>query len=122
MPSPTLPSPTLDDLLEVVLKFRDDREWRQFHNPKDLALTLVLEASEVLEHMQWRSGKELRDHVKKRHKEISHELADVLHVLLLLAEDLKVDLPRAFEEKMRINERKYPVHKARGSARKYTEL
>lgn len=115
-------SPTLDQLLEKVLRFRDERDWRQFHNPKDLALTLVLEASEVIEHMQWRSGKELREHVTKRHKEISHELADVLHVLLLLAEDLKVDLPRAFDEKMRINQRKYPVHKARGSAKKYTEL
>jgi NTP pyrophosphatase (non-canonical NTP hydrolase) len=101
--------------------FRDERDWRQFHNPKDLALTLVLEASEVLEHMQWRSGKELREHVTKRHKEISHELADVLHVLLLLAEDLKVDLPRAFDEKMRINQRSIRAQGA-GSAKKYTEL
>jgi dCTP diphosphatase len=113
---------TLDEMLKSVLNFRDEREWAQFHNPKDLALTLVLEASEVLEHMQWRSGKQLRAHLKKRHKEVAHELADVLHLLLLLAHDLKVDLPGAFEEKMKLNREKYPIHKARGSAKKYTEL
>ncbi|HEX8521652.1 MAG TPA: nucleotide pyrophosphohydrolase [Tepidisphaeraceae bacterium] len=113
---------TLAHLLESVRKFRDARDWKQFHNPKDLALTLVLEATEVLEHMQWRNGQELGDHLKKRHKEVAHELADVLHVLLLLAEDLDVDLVKAFDQKMRLNRRKYPVRKARGSAKKYTEL
>ena len=115
-------SPTLDELMTRVLKFRDERDWKQFHDPKDLALTLVLETAEVLEHMQWRNGRELRDHLSKRSKEVGHELADVLHVLILLAEDVGVDLASAFQEKMRLNERKYPVHKARGSAKKYTEL
>ena len=115
-------SPTLDELMKRVLKFRDERDWKQFHDPKDLALTLVLETAELLEHMQWRNGRELREHLKQRKKEVAHELADVLHVLLLLAEDVGVDLAAAFAEKMRINERKYPVHKARGSAKKYTEL
>ena len=115
-------SPTLDALLREVLKFRDERDWKQFHNPKDLALTLVLEATEVLEHMQWQNGRALRTHLRKRHEHVAHELADVLHVLLLLAEDMNVDLARAFEEKMRINEKKYPVHKARGTSKKYTEL
>jgi dCTP diphosphatase len=115
-------SPTLDELMQRVLRFRDERDWKQFHDPKDLALTLVLETAEVLEHMQWRNGTELREHLKKKHKEVSHELADVLHVLLLLAEDLKVDLGKAFAQKMQVNEAKYPVHKARGSAKKYTEL
>ncbi len=113
---------TLHDLTKMVLKFRDQRDWRQFHNPKDLALTLVLEATEVLEHMQWRTGKELRAHLKKKHVDVGHELADVLHLLLLLADDLKVDLEAAFIDKMRVNEGKYPVEKARGSAKKYTEL
>jgi NTP pyrophosphatase (non-canonical NTP hydrolase) len=115
-------SPTLDELMQRVLRFRDARDWKQFHDPKDLALTLVLETAEVLEHMQWRNGRELREHLKKKHNEVSHELADVLHVLLLLAEDMGVDLAAAFAEKMRVNEKKYPVHKARGSAKKYTEL
>ncbi len=115
-------SPTLHDLLERALQFRDERDWKQFHDPKDLALTLVLETAEVLEHMQWRNGRALRQHLKKRKKEVGYELADVLHVLLLLAQDTKVNLAEAFEEKMRVNERKYPVHKARGSAKKYTEL
>jgi NTP pyrophosphatase (non-canonical NTP hydrolase) len=113
---------TLAELTQMALKFRDDRDWSQFHNPKDLALTLVLESAEVLEHMQWRTGKTLTAHLKKRRTEVAHELADVLHVLLLLADHLKVDLPEAFIEKMRHNEEKYPVNKARGSAKKYTEL
>jgi dCTP diphosphatase len=113
---------TLANLMKDVRKFRDAREWKQFHNPKDLALTLVLEASEVLEHMQWRNGQELQDHLKKKKKEVSHELADVLHLLLLLAEDLEIDLIQAFKQKMRVNQRKYPVRKAKGSAKKYTEL
>ncbi len=115
-------STTLSNLMQSALKFRDAREWKQFHNPKDLALTLVLEATEVLEHMQWRNGEELRDHLKKRKKDVSHELADVLHLLLLLAEDLDIDLIEAFNQKMRVNQRKYPVRKAKGSAKKYTEL
>ena len=117
-----MPSPTLDRLMKRVLKFRDERDWKQFHDPKDLALTLVLETAEVLEHMQWRNGRALRKHLKSKHREVAHELADVLHVLLLLAADTGVDLADAFEEKMRLNEAKYPVHKARGSAKKYTEL
>ncbi len=113
---------TLLELTELALRFRDQRQWKQFHNAKDLAITLALETAEVLEHVQWRSGEELQQHLREKHAEMADELADVLHVVLLLAEHLQIDLAAAFEKKMADNERKYPVDKARGSAKKYTEL
>ena len=113
---------TLEELTKAALVFRDERHWAQFHNFKDLALTLCLEAAEVLEHAQWKNGKELEAHVKKERGKVADELADVLHVVLLLAEHLKIDLGEAFHEKLARNAEKYPVQKAKGSAKKYTEL
>ena len=113
---------SLRAMMKEVLKFRDEREWKQFHSFKDLAVTLALEAAEVLEHSQWKSEKELRSYLKKRREFVGDELADVLHVLLLLAEHADIDLAKAFEGKMKKNRKKYPVEKARGSAKKYTEL
>ena len=113
---------SLQKLLEEVLHFRDEREWKQFHTFKDLAITLTLEAAEVLEHMQWKTEKEASRYLKKHRDRVADELADVLHVLLLLADNSKVDLVEAFDRKMKKNRAKYPVEKARGSAKKYTEL
>jgi NTP pyrophosphatase (non-canonical NTP hydrolase) len=113
---------TLDELTKAALKFRDERHWAQFHSFKDLALTLCLEAAEVLEHAQWKNGKELEAHLKKERSKVADELADVLHVILLLAEHEKIDLGTAFNEKLARNAEKYPVHKSKGSAKKYTEL
>jgi NTP pyrophosphatase (non-canonical NTP hydrolase) len=113
---------TIKDLTDIALRFRDERHWKQFHNAKDLALTLALEAAEVLEHCQWRNAKELEAHLRKKKTDVADELADVLHVVLLLAEHLDIDLGDAFVKKMAKNAKKYPVEKARGSARKYTEL
>ena len=117
-----MPDDSLRKLLKIAIKFRDEREWKQFHTFKDLAVTLALEAAEVLEHAQWKSEKEVVAYLKQRREHVADELADVLHVLLLLAEHAKVDLAKAFEHKMKKNRTKYPVHKARGSAKKYTEL
>ena len=114
--------PTLPELLKAALAFRDARHWKQFHNAKDLALTLCLEAAEVLEHTQWKNGRELEDYLREHREELADELADVLHVTLLLAEHLKIDLADAFARKMLKNARKYPVEKARGTHRKYTQL
>lgn len=113
---------TLCELTAACLRFRDAREWKQFHSAKELAIGLSLEAAEVLEHVQWRTGRELEAHLQARHEQVGDELADVLNVLLLLAEHLKIDLADAFAKKMRKNEKKYPVEKSRGSARKYTDL
>lgn len=101
---------------------RDARDWRQFHNPKDLMLSLCLEAAEVLEHAQWKDGDALAEHLTQHRPQVGHELADVLYWTLLLADDLGIDLEAAFEEKMRLNEERYPVEKARGSAKKYDQL
>lgn len=113
---------SLKSLMKAALKFRDERDWKQFHSFKDLAVTLSLEAAEVLEHAQWKSEKELKAYLKHRREHVADELADVLHVLLLLAEHAEVDLAKAFAAKMKKNRAKYPVEKARGSAKKYTEL
>lgn len=113
---------TLTALTAAALKFRDEREWKQFHNFKDLAVTLCLEAAEVLEHAQWKNATELEAHLRRSKEAVGDELADVLHVLLLLAEHAKVDLAEAFAHKLVKTAKKYPVEKARGSARKYDQL
>lgn len=112
----------LKDLTKRVVSFRNKRNWKQFHNPKDLAISLSLEASELLEHFQWKNSEEMTEYVKKNKKEISKELADVLYWVLLIQNDLKIDLIKAFDIKMTENESKYPVSKAKGKATKYNKL
>ena len=108
-----------EETIQRVLKFRDDRDWRQFHTPKDLALSMTLEASELLEVYQW-SGTDLecRDKLPK----VREELADVLSYCILMADVYGLDLDEIMNAKITQNEAKYPVEKARGSAAKYTEL
>jgi dCTP diphosphatase len=113
---------TLRELTEIALKFRNEREWKQFHSPKELAIQLILEAGELLELMQWRNGAELEAHLEKKKQAVAEELGDVLHGLVLIAAEMNIDLGKAFKEKMHKNAEKYPIHKARGSARKYNEL
>ena len=113
---------TLRALLKSALKFRDEREWKQFHTFKDLAITLSLEAAEVLEHAQWKTEAQLEKYLKTHREHVADELADVLHVLLLAAEHAKIDLAKAFAAKMKKNRAKNPVEKSRGSAKKYHEL
>lgn len=110
------------DIQKKAVGFRDARNWKQFHNPKDMALSLVLEATEVMEHFQWKNGKELDKYVREHKGEIADELADVLFWIATMSNDLKIDLFKAFEEKMKKNEKKYPVKKSRGKHTKYTEL
>ena len=113
---------TLKQLQDAVLKFRNEREWGQFHNPKDLAVSLSIEAAELLELMQWKNGPELVKHLTHKKEDVGDELSDILHAVLLMAADLDIDLADAFVKKMGKNEKKYPVEKARGQAKKYTEL
>ena len=110
------------DLQKRIVAFRDARDWKQFHNPKDLALSLVLEAAEVLEHFQWKSPDEINKYIKTNKQDISEELADTLYWVLLMAHDLDVDIIKSFKEKMDKNESKYSVEKAKGNHKKYTEL
>src|SRR5947209_3192570 len=113
---------TLEDLTQRVLKFREERNWAQFHNPKDVALSLTLEAAELLELMQWRSGEELDEHLKANQEALADELADILGWVLVLSHDRGIDLADALIKKLEKNAAKYPIEKARGVAKKYTEL
>lgn len=106
----------LKKLTDSVLSFRDARDWKQFHNPKDLALALLIEAAELNELFLWKSP-EAADKTR-----VAEELADVFIYSLLLAHESGVDIADAVAKKLRTNQKKYPVKKAKGSARKYTEF
>ena len=108
-----------DETIQRVLQFRDDRDWRQFHTPKDLAISMNLEAAELLEVFQW-SGADLE--CREKLGKIREELADVLSYCILMADVCGLDLDEIMNEKVSKIEAKYPVEKARGNAAKYTEL
>lgn len=109
----------MDKAIQALLKFRDERDWKQFHNSKDLALAISIEAAELNELFLWKQGEQVEDVVIERLKD---ELADVLAFALLLAEKHGLDPEELVLEKVRKNEEKYPAHKAKGTAKKYTEL
>lgn len=112
----------LNGLVKRIIDFRDARDWKQFHNPKDLSVSLALEAAEVMEHFQWKNAEQMTEHVQKHRTDIGEELADVLYWVLLMGHDLKIDVLEALDKKMKINEEKYPVDKAKGNATKYNKL
>lgn len=112
----------IQEITQKIREFRDRRDWKQFHNHKDVALSLVLEAAEVLEHFQWKSPSEVERHGQEAKDELSDELADVAIYLLELADNLDIDLPKAIEAKMKKNALKYPVAKAKGRHTKYNKL
>lgn len=112
----------IQKLIEKIIAFRDARNWKQFHNPKDLAISLMLEAAEVVEHFQWKNAEEMAKHVTEHKEEVAEELADTLYWVLLLSHDLDIDLVGAFDKKMQKSEQKYPVDRAKGKHTKYTEL
>ena len=109
-------------LREQLRSFVAEREWQQFHTPKNLASALAVEAAELLEPFQWLHNGELAELNDVTQIAIRHELADVLNYLVMLADRLNVDLIAAAQEKILLNAQKYPVDQARGSIRKYTEL
>jgi NTP pyrophosphatase (non-canonical NTP hydrolase) len=101
--------------------FAEVREWDQFHSPKNLAMALVVEASELLEHFQWLSEPQSSSLSQTDRDEVSEEIADILIYLVRLADKLDIDIPTAVDRKLEINEKKYPADKVRGSADKYTK-
>jgi len=111
---------SLSEVLRDVLAFRDARDWKQFHTPKNLAVSVSLEAAELLEIFQWLGDAESISEEKRARA--ADEMADVLIYLLLLGDALKVDLLSSVRAKIRKNELSYPVSKAKGSAKKYDEL
>jgi NTP pyrophosphatase (non-canonical NTP hydrolase) len=105
-----------------IRKFRDDRDWKQFHNPKDLAVSISIEAAELLELFQWKSAEESARFAADNRERVSEEIADVAIYLVELADITGIDLAKAIEAKLEKNARKYPVDKSRGKSTKYTDL
>jgi len=108
--------PEIDELIEKIRQFRDERNWEQFHNSKDLALAISIEAAELLELFLW---KESEDFDREK---LNEELADILTFCLLLADKHKLDIGKIISDKIKKNAEKYPVEKAKGTSRKYSEL
>lgn len=104
------------EIMEALLKFRDERDWKQFHNPKDLAIALNIESSELLENFLWKSAEEADT------EKVKDELADIFSYAFLLANHYDFDVAKIIQDKIALNAEKYPVSKAKGSAKKYTEL
>jgi len=112
----------LDRLTDLIRKFNDERDWAQYHSPKNLASSLVIEAAELLEILQWLTEEESSNLDTEKRRKVEEEIGDVLIYLLNLADKLGIDPSEAALQKLKANEEKYPVEKARGSAAKYTEL
>jgi NTP pyrophosphatase (non-canonical NTP hydrolase) len=118
--APESPSP-LHELRDALRQFAADRDWDQFHSPKNLATALTVEAAELLEHFQWLKDGTAGELGPEKLAQVRAELADVLLYLIRLADKLDVDLIAAAKDKLEVNARKYPVDRARGSSKKYTE-
>lgn len=114
----------MSDLQHVVGKireFRDARDWAQFHNPKDMAIAITLEAGELLEHFLWKGPSEVDSRVESHREEITDEIADIAIYLAELADSLGIDLLKAMEAKIAKNAAKYPADRVKGSSKKYDE-
>ncbi|MBO4688006.1 MAG: nucleotide pyrophosphohydrolase [Clostridiales bacterium] len=112
-------SDSIKELTDLVVAFRDARDWKQFHNPKDLAISISLEAAELLEAFQW-SGTDVEADTEKKVSTVREELADVIIYALLMAHDQGLDVSEIVRSKMEENGSKYPADKAYGRADKYT--
>ncbi|HEY1267339.1 MAG TPA: nucleotide pyrophosphohydrolase [Candidatus Binatia bacterium] len=112
----------MEEILKRIRDFRDRRDWMQFHDPKNMAISIILEAAELLEHFQWKDIAAAERHVKEQKDEIADEIADIAMYLFELADNLGIDLRQAMERKLVKNEQKYPVEKSRGTATKYNKL
>ncbi len=111
----------LEQLKQKILKFREERDWKQFHNPKNLAMSIAIEASELMELYQWLSLDESIKYSKENREEIEKEVADIFNYLILFANDLDIDLIKATSDKLEISKKKYPVKKAKGNSTKYNK-
>jgi NTP pyrophosphatase (non-canonical NTP hydrolase) len=112
----------LEELKGKILEFREKRNWKQFHNPKNLALSITIEAAELMELFQWLNMEESLEFSEKNKEEIESEIADIFNYLILLCNDLDIDLVGITEKKLKVSEKKYPVKKARDKSTKYNKL
>ena len=116
----------MEDKLSViskkVIQFRDARDWKQFHDPKNLAEAISIESAELLEKFLWTTTDKAYDMDNQKLEDIKEEIADIMIFLIYLCNGLNIDLAQAVESKIGINEKKYPVEKAKGSSKKYKEF
>ncbi len=112
----------INEITKKIIQFRDERDWKQFHDPKNMAVSIILEASELLEHFQWKTKEEVEKYVMQNNAEIKDEIADIAAYLFELADNLGINLISAIEGKLKKNEMKYPIEKAKGKHTKYDKL
>lgn len=112
---------SIDLLINRVNQFVEERDWAQFHSPKNLAMAMIVEAGEVVEHFQWMTEQQSRNLDAQTKEQVGQELADTFVYLLRIAEVCGIDLIEASNKKIDLNAKKYPVEKARGSNAKYTQ-
>jgi len=115
------PIESLEALRDRLRVFAKERDWDQYHTPKNLSMALIAEAAELVEHFQWVNGEKSHILEDKTRQSVEEELADILIYLVRISDKLCIDLYEAVKRKIKINERKYPADKVRGSAKKYTE-
>ena len=113
--------PELDELIRKIRNFVEERDWDQFHSPKNLAMALAVEASELVEIFQWMTEEESQQLDSKRKQYAEEEIADVMTYLIRISDRLDIDLLAAVERKLAINQKKYPANLVRGNSKKYTE-
>lgn len=109
-------------IIAKIKKFRDERDWMQFHDPKNMAISIIIEASELLENFQWKTKEEVQQYLKTNKNDVKEEIADIAMYLFELADNLGIDLIKAMEQKLEKNSKKYPIEKAKGKHTKYTRL
>jgi len=109
-------------IIKKINKFRDDRDWLQFHDPKNMAVSIMIEAAELLEHFQWKTKDEVQEYIKENKAEIADEIADIAMYLFELTDNLGIDLIEAMDKKLIKNEIKYPIEKAKSKHTKYNKL
>jgi dCTP diphosphatase len=112
----------IEKLRLELMQFADERDWDQFHNPKNLAMALIAEAGELVEHFQWLTPHQAKNLSEETKSEVEQEIADVFLYLMRLADKLGIDMIAAAEKKMQINAEKYPIEKSKGMAIKYNKL
>ena len=112
----------LDSIKQRLREFAEAREWDQFHSPKNLSMALSAEVAEIVEHFQWLTEEQSKNLSQDKLAEVETELADTLIYLIRLADKLDIDLLKAATSKIDVNEQKYPIEKAKGNAKKYTDL
>ena len=112
---------TIQELKDKVNKFVKDRDWEQFHNPKSLSMSIAIEAAELMEKFQWVDNAVSNVELEKHRIEVENEIADIMAYIISLCNQNNIDLSKAIESKLKLNEQKYPIEKCKGKSDKYTE-